>query len=113
MPKHRRPKGPRTVPSSRCDGDDIWMFRLYIAGLGVTYEEAHQNLQSICDVHFRGKHKIEVIDIEQHPHRASADNIIAIPTLVKLSPGPEIRIVGDLSEESRVLAILGRRATAE
>lgn len=48
-----------------------------------------------------------MIDLYQDATRSREDAIIAAPTLVKYSPLPRSRIIGDLSRMDRVLAGLG------
>ena len=51
---------------------------------------------------------LEIIDLYQDPARAIADQIVAAPTLVRRMPEP-IRLVGDLSDEEKVLALFKSR----
>ena len=50
---------------------------------------------------------LEVVDLLLEPDRALADGIIVTPTLVRLAPKPELRILGFLSDPARVRAALG------
>ena len=45
-----------------------------------------------------------MIDIYQNPAATKADQVVAVPTLVKLLPVPLRRLIGDLSDRERVLA---------
>ena len=47
-----------------------------------------------------------VIDVLKEPQKADDDKIIATPALVKESPPPGIRIIGDLSNTERILRML-------
>lgn len=84
-----------------------YVFRLYLAGGAPNSVRAFANLYAICHKHFPGSHRIEVIDVLKEPMRALAEAILVTPTLVKLSPLPELQIIGDLSEEETVLRALG------
>ena len=64
---------------------------------------AFNNLKRLCEVHLGGRYAIEVIDLLEQPHLAKADDILAIPTLVRRLPPPIRKIVGDLSNVDRVL----------
>ncbi len=64
---------------------------------------AIKNLKNICLVYFENTYELEIVDTVQHPRRAAQDGIVVTPTLVKVSPEPSWRIVGDLSEDARVL----------
>jgi circadian clock protein KaiB len=70
---------------------------------------AFVNLKELCDEHLPGRYEIEVIDLVEHPARARADDILAIPTLVRRLPAPLRKIIGDLSNTERVLVGLHMR----
>ncbi len=80
------------------------LFRLYITHRAPNSMRALRNLQTICRDYFDGGYELEIIDTEKEPGRALRDGIVVTPTLVKLSPEPKWSIVGDLSDEARVLA---------
>ena len=88
---------------------DEWILRLYIAGQSARTAAALQNLQSICEEHLAGRYRIEVIDLLKHPQLARGDQIVAVPTLVRHLPPPMKKIIGDLSNEERVLVGLDLR----
>jgi circadian clock protein KaiB len=85
----------------------IFKFRLYIAGDTQNSCAALANLTSICQEHLPGKHQIEVIDVFREPKRGLADGVFMTPTLLKISPSPNRKIVGALSQTSSVLQALG------
>jgi circadian clock protein KaiB len=82
-------------------------FRLYITGNAPNSERALANLSAMCNRHLPDRHRIEVVDLLRDPQRALSDRVFLTPTLVKLSPGPELRIVGSLSDTAPILASLG------
>jgi circadian clock protein KaiB len=88
---------------------EVWDLRLYVAGTSEKSVAAIENLHRICEEHLPGKHKIEVIDLLQHPHLASGDQIVAIPTLIRKLPNPVKRIIGDLSNTERTIVELQLR----
>ena len=77
--------------------------RLYVAGNTAKSATALRNLKKYCEEHLRGMYSIEVIDLLKNPQLAEGDQILAIPTLVKKVPEPVRKIIGDLSNESKVL----------
>jgi len=83
--------------------------RLYVAGQTPKSVTAFANLQRICEEHLQGKYRIEVIDLVKNPELARGDQILAIPTLVRKLPEPVRKIIGDLSNEERVLVGLDLR----
>lgn len=84
-----------------------YLFRVYLAGGAPNSVRALANLYAICRKHFPDSHRIEVIDVLQEPMRALAEGILVTPTVVKVSPAPELQLIGDLSEEEQVLQALG------
>jgi circadian clock protein KaiB len=84
-------------------GDEIWCMRLYVAGQSPRSLRAIANLKSLCEEHLAGRYDIEVIDLVERPALARSDDIVAIPTLVRLLPMPLRKIIGDLSDTERVL----------
>jgi circadian clock protein KaiB len=98
----RRPVGKK--PAS-----DEWILRLYVAGQTARAIAARRNLEAICEEHLAGRYRIEVIDLLEHPQLARGDQIVAVPTLVRHLPPPMKKIIGDLSNEERVLVGLDLR----
>ncbi|NIO00052.1 MAG: circadian clock protein KaiB [Anaerolineae bacterium] len=84
-------------------GQVIWELRLYVAGQTSNSLKAFANLKRICEDHLKGQSQIEVIDLLENPQLAAADQILAIPTLVRRLPPPVRKIIGDLSNTERVL----------
>jgi circadian clock protein KaiB len=82
-------------------------FRLFIASDTLNSVQAESNLSAICKTHLAGCHEIEVIDVFKDPARALAEGIRMTPTLLKLSPPPQRRIIGTLADGERVLHTLG------
>jgi circadian clock protein KaiB len=85
------------------DAKDMWKLRLYVAGQTPKSITAFTNLKSICEEQLNGKYSIEVIDLSKNPHLGAADQIFALPTLVRKLPKPVRKIIGDLSNTERVL----------
>lgn len=90
--------------------DEVWELRLYVAGQTVKSVTALANLKAYCEQHLKGRYKLEVIDLLVHPQLAAGDQILAIPTLVRKVPAPIRKIIGDLSNQERVLVGLDIRA---
>ena len=86
-----------------------WELRLYIAGNTPKSVTALTNLKKYCEEHLKDQYKIEVIDLLVHPQLAEGDQILAIPTLVRKVPVPIRKIIGDLSNEEKVLVGLNIR----
>ena len=87
-------------------------FRLYVAGDAQNSAQAVANLTALCKAYLEGRYAIEVVDVFRDPKRALADGILMTPTLVKLAPGPVLRIVGTLGDLQIVLQALGLNTLA-
>ena len=85
----------------------VCVLRLYVTGSSPRSIRAIANIRRICDEYLRGCHDLEVVDISQHPLLAKSEQILAAPTLVKMSPLPSRRFVGDMSQSERILLGLG------
>jgi circadian clock protein KaiB len=83
-----------------------WELRLYVAGQTAKSIAALANLKRICDEHLEGKYHIEIIDLLKQPQLSRGDQIIATPTLVRKLPEPIRKIIGDLSNNDKVLVAL-------
>jgi len=77
--------------------------RLYVAGQTPKSLAALANLKKICSEHLEGRYKLYVIDLLETPQLAQNDQILAIPTLVRKLPEPIRKIIGDLSDQNKVL----------
>jgi circadian clock protein KaiB len=80
-----------------------YLLRLYVAGNSAKTESAISNLRELCEKRLRDRYQLEVVDISKDPQVAISEQIIAIPTLVKVLPLPIRRIIGDLSKPQRVI----------
>ncbi len=80
-----------------------WQLLLYIAGQTPKSIKALQNIKKYAEEHLKGKYSIEIIDLLMNPQLAEGDQILAVPTLVRKFPEPIRKIIGDLSNEERVL----------
>lgn len=83
------------------------VMRLYVVGGAPNSVQALANLGAICQRQLKGNYQLEVVDVLEQPLRALADGVIVTPSLIKLSPLPAAQIVGNLSDQSKVLLALG------
>ena len=80
---------------------------LYVTGRTSRSERAISNLQHIAHETKISDCELSVVDVLEQPHLAEEERIIATPTLVKSSPPPVRRIIGDLSDIDEVALRLG------
>lgn len=88
-----------------------WL-RLFVAGNSLLSARAIETLRTVCETRRLGEVELEVVDIYQQPALAAADQIVVSPTLVRKRPLPERRLVGDFSDEARLLSLLDLSSTA-
>ncbi len=93
--------------SPPCLRPGIWNLRLYVAGLTPRSLTAFVNLRRLCEQHLAGEYRIEVVDVRDEPAAAVADQVVALPTVIRRTPEPPRRVIGDLSNVERVLRGLG------
>jgi circadian clock protein KaiB len=84
-------------------GGETYILRLFVTGILPNSARAVVNINAICEKYIKGRYELEIIDIYQQPSLALAEEIIAVPVLIKKFPLPEERVIGDLSNFEMVL----------
>ena len=79
---------------------------MYVAGVAPNSVRALANVKAMCASDF-ADHVLEVVDLMLEPDRALADRIVVTPTLIKLWPLPEARLIGDLSDAAKLRMAMG------
>lgn len=102
-------KAPRKRATASTTKKAKYLLRLYVTGTTGRSMRAIQNVRRICEQHLRGVYDLEVVDIYKNLPLARGDQIIAAPTLIKRLPQPLRRLIGDMSDEERVLVGLDIR----
>jgi len=100
-PAARKKAGPPKATAAATSAE--WQLKLYVAGRTTKSIAALENLKRLCETHLAGRYHIEVVDLLVNPRLAAGDQILAVPTLVRQFPQPLRKIIGDLSNEERVL----------
>ena len=85
------------------EDEGLWYLRLYVSNHTPKSMVAFANLKRICEEHLAEHYQIEVIDLQEHPELAREEQIVAIPTVVRRSPLPPRKVVGDLSNAEKTL----------
>jgi circadian clock protein KaiB len=86
-----------------------WELRLYVAGESPESLAALNNLKTLCEAHVSGRYRIEIIDLLKTPQLSREDQIVAVPTAVRMLPRPMRRVIGDLANTQRALVGLQLR----
>src|ERR1700688_2413853 len=80
-----------------------YILRLYINGSTLKSALAVKNIKQVCEQHLNGRYELEITDICQQANLARDEQIVAVPTLIKRLPHPLRRLIGDLSDQDKVL----------
>ena len=84
----------------------VYLLKLYITGASPNSAKAVNNIKNICEKYLKNRYELEIIDIYQQPLLATSEQIIALPLLIKSSPLPAKRLIGNMSDMQRVLKSL-------
>ena len=87
--------------------DTSYKLKMFVTGASPNSAKAISNIKDICETHLTGMYDLEIIDIYQEPLIAQKEQVIALPMLVKSSPLPFKRLIGDMSDTKKVLRALG------
>lgn len=80
-----------------------YILRLFVTDITPKLQRAIDSLERLCRESLEGSYELEVIDVRKHPQMAEDERILATPTLTKKLPPPLRRVIGDLSDENKVL----------
>ncbi len=83
-----------------------WALTLYVSGASPRSVEAIEAVRRLCDEDLAGVVDLTVVNAAEHPDLVKRDNILALPTLVKHTPGPLRHLVGNLTDLARVRTAL-------
>jgi circadian clock protein KaiB len=104
---------PRKATAGKGAATTVVVLRLYIVGGAPNSVLAVANLAAICREYLKDGHRLEVVDVLEHPGRAMAAGVLVTPSLAKLFPLPAANIVGNLSDKARVLLALGLKGSIQ
>lgn len=83
-----------------------WCFILYKAGNKETMVRAEATLRRICERYVKNRYKILVKDVRDTDTELPPD-LLVVPTVVRVTPPPERRVVGDFSQVEKAAEWLG------
>ena len=89
------------------DAESHYELTLFVHGASALSRRAIANARAICETHLSGRCDLTVLDLIDHPGAVRDHRVVAAPTVIKTSPLPERRFVGDLAQTDRVLRALG------
>lgn len=85
---------------------DKGQLRLYVTGSTLLSDRAIENVEWFLREELGSGYTVEVIDVLERPDLAEEDGIFATPTLVRRSPAPPVKLIGDLSDHELLLSSL-------
>ncbi|MEU6847916.1 circadian clock KaiB family protein [Streptomyces sp. NPDC046716] len=94
-------------------GTTTYVFTLFVAGASERSDAARSNLRRVCASRLVDGYELTVIDVVERPELAEEHRILATPTIIRIAPLPQRRVIGDLSDERRAALALGLPDAAE
>jgi circadian clock protein KaiB len=82
--------------------DGVYALTLFVTGDSIRSERAVANLRRIC-ARQGARCELTIVDVLERPELAEREKILATPTVVRTRPLPRRRIIGDLSDEVKVV----------
>lgn len=79
------------------------VMKLFVSGRSIRSDAAITNLELAISEYGIVDYELVVIDVQDDPQAAEDEFILATPTLIKVSPEPVRRIIGDLSNQPLVI----------
>ncbi|MDF3071231.1 MAG: hypothetical protein K0R38_6832 [Polyangiaceae bacterium] len=93
--------------SSRGSSPNTLKLRLYVAGASPNSAAAISNLRALLEYHSPNSVELELVDVLVRPEDGLSAGILVTPTMVKVAPLPERRIVGNLRDTAALISVLG------
>jgi circadian clock protein KaiB len=88
------------------DPATLWL-QLFVSGATPRSSRAIANITAIGETWLNGDYVLEVIDAFQQSDLVREQQVVVLPTLIRRSPLPRRRLIGDLSDRRLVLLGLG------
>lgn len=83
-----------------------YVLRLFIKSDSPHAEKTLSSIHQLLEQGLDSPYTLKVIDVSQNPHQAESDQVSVTPTLIRVSPQPTKRIVGELHDIQKVLKII-------
>jgi circadian clock protein KaiB len=87
-------------------GTEQYELTLFVSGASDSSARAITNIREICDQHLKGRHQLNIVDLNQEPGAGGEHHVLATPTLIKDHPLPLRMVVGDMSDHVKILLAL-------
>lgn len=84
-------------------GDNIYRLRLFVTGATLNSAHAISNIKQFCETYLKDSYELEIIDVYQQKLLAAKERITTLPMLIKTTPLPQRRLIGDMSDTQKVM----------
>lgn len=86
---------------------------LFVAGESPNSVAAVANVRRALELEGAARFELEIVDVFEHAERALAERVLVTPTLIRLSPVPVRRLLGDMSATTELHSLLRARSVTE
>ena len=100
---------PRVNEGERRPKSQKVSLELYVSGATPKSLRAVANLKKICELYANIQIRVQIIDIYKERTLVKSRQIVAVPTLLRRLPLPHRILIGDLSDQDKVIRTLGLR----
>jgi len=96
----------KAIEKTNRDRPEGYNLRLFISSNNSNSEKTLNNIHHLLESGLTNPYNLKVIDVAKNPEQAALHQVITTPTLIRISPQPVKRIVGQLDDIPRVLNII-------
>lgn len=93
-------------PTTETEQSEGYILRLFISSKNSSAERTLNNIHQLLERSLISPYNLKVIDVAKNPEQAANHSVVTTPTLIRVSPKPTRRIVGQLDDIQRVLNII-------
>jgi circadian clock protein KaiB len=98
---HNFPTDDSVIPEPRG-----YVLHLFVSSSDASAEQTLNSIHRLLEEGLNDLYTLKVIDVTKNPEQAAIDRITTTPTLVRVSPKPMRRIVGQLDDIQKILSII-------
>ena len=91
------------TPNSDAEG---YILHLYISSNNHSTEQTLNTIHQLLEEGLNSPYTLKIIDLAKNPEQAVVHQILITPTLIRISPKPTRRVVGQLHDIKRILDII-------
>jgi circadian clock protein KaiB len=96
-----------TQSQERAPTSERLLLTLFVSGTSPASARAEGRLRDICERNSPSGYDLKIVDIYEQPEVVVSRGVLAVPTLIKELPLPVRVLIGDFTDEPRVLIALG------